>query len=74
VQQVRRHTDSNNIILLIVLLEYKRVVALIAIKYKQLMRTNSAPLYIFIKVLWLLQTKLVNYLAVLKDCDNLVVR
>jgi hypothetical protein len=51
VQRVRRHTESKNPILLIVLLEFKRVVALIAINYKQAMCANSTPLYILIKVL-----------------------
>jgi hypothetical protein len=51
VRQVRRHVESNNIILLIVLLEFKRGVAVIAINYKQLVRTNSALLCMLIKVL-----------------------
>jgi hypothetical protein len=51
VRQVRRHAESNNIILLAVLLEFKRVIALIAIKYKQLVYANSAPLCMRIKVL-----------------------
>jgi hypothetical protein len=48
---VRRHAESNNIVLLIVLLEFKRVVALVAVKYKQLVRANSALLCMLIKVL-----------------------
>jgi hypothetical protein len=31
---VRRHTDSNNLILLVVFLEYERVMALIAVNNK----------------------------------------
>jgi hypothetical protein len=48
---VQRYIDSNNLILLIVLLECKRVIALIAINYKQLVAANYPLLYILIKVL-----------------------
>jgi hypothetical protein len=51
VQRVRGHIEGNNLILLAVLLEFKRVIALIAIKYKQLVYTNSAPLCMLVKVL-----------------------
>jgi hypothetical protein len=51
VRRVRRHVESNNIILLVVLLEFKRGVAIIAINYKQLVRANSILLCIIIKVL-----------------------
>jgi hypothetical protein len=48
---VRKHTDSNNLILLIVLLEYERVMALIAVNNKELISAYNPPLYILIKVL-----------------------
>jgi hypothetical protein len=48
---VRRHAESNNVILLVVLLEFERGVAVIAINYKQLVRANSALLCMLIKVL-----------------------
>jgi hypothetical protein len=48
---VQRHTDSNNLVLLIILLEFKQVVALIAVNCKQLVATNYPLLYILIKVL-----------------------
>jgi hypothetical protein len=48
---VRRHADSNNLILLIVLLEFKQVIALIAVNCKQLVATNYPLLCILIKVL-----------------------
>jgi hypothetical protein len=35
-QQVRRHVESNSLILFAVLLKFKQVVALIAVYYKQL--------------------------------------
>jgi hypothetical protein len=34
---VRRHTESDNLVLLTVLLEFERVVALMAVDYKQSM-------------------------------------
>ena len=58
--------------LLTVLLEFKQVVALIAVNNKQLISAYSLPLCILIKVLQLLQTKLVCCLAVLRDCNNLI--
>jgi hypothetical protein len=48
---VQRHADSNNLILLTVLLECKQVIALIAINYKQLVATNYPLLCMLIKVL-----------------------
>jgi hypothetical protein len=48
---VQRYIDSNNLILLIVLLECKQVIALIAINCKQLVAANYPLLYILIKVL-----------------------
>jgi hypothetical protein len=48
---VHKHKDSNNIIILTVLLEIKRVIALIAINNKQSISTNYSSFYILIKVL-----------------------
>jgi hypothetical protein len=48
---VRRHADSNNLILLTVLLEYERVVALIAVDNKEPISAYNSLLYIPIKVL-----------------------
>jgi hypothetical protein len=48
---VRRHVDSNNLILLIVLLECERVMALIAVDNKELISAYNPLLYILIKVL-----------------------
>jgi hypothetical protein len=48
---VQKYIDSNNLILLIVLLEYERVVALIAVDNKKLISAYNSPLYILIKVL-----------------------
>jgi hypothetical protein len=48
---VGRHAESNNLVLLAVLLEFKQVVALIAVNYKQPMCANSMPLCMLVKVL-----------------------
>jgi hypothetical protein len=72
-QQVRRHAESNNLIILAVLLEFKQVVALIAINNKQPMCANNPPLYMLIKVLQLLQAKLIYYPAILRDRNNPIV-
>jgi hypothetical protein len=48
---VQRHIESNNLILLIVLLEIKQVIALIAVNNKQLVSAYNPPLYMLIKVL-----------------------
>jgi hypothetical protein len=51
VQQVRRHAESNNLVLLAVLLEFKQVVALVAINNKQIIASYSPSLCVCIKVL-----------------------
>jgi hypothetical protein len=48
---VRRHADSNNLVILIVLLEIKRVIALMAVNNKQLIGAYNSPLYMLVKVL-----------------------
>jgi hypothetical protein len=48
---VRRHAERINIVLLVVLLELKRVVALIAVKDRQPARAYNASLRIGVKVL-----------------------
>jgi hypothetical protein len=48
---VRRHAESNNLIILIVLLEIDRVIALIAVNNKQTIPSYSASLCMPIKVL-----------------------
>jgi hypothetical protein len=56
---VRRHVDSNNFVILIVLLELKRVVALMAVDNEESVAANYSLLYMLIKVLQLLQADLV---------------
>jgi hypothetical protein len=70
---VRRHVDSNNLVLLAILLEFKQVIALIAVNCEQLVAANYPLLCMLIKVLQLLQAKLIYSLAVLRDCNNLII-
>lgn len=65
-----RYTQSNNPCFLAVLLEVKRVVALVAVDKKQLVLSSGAPLCIGIKVLQPVQTKLVSGPSVLRDSNN----
>jgi hypothetical protein len=51
VRRVGRHAESNNLVLLTVLLEIKRVVALIAVDNKQLISAYNSPFCMLIKVL-----------------------
>jgi hypothetical protein len=67
---VRRHADSNNLVLLAVLLECERVVALIAVNNKEPISAYNSSLCMLIKVLQPLQPKLVCSPAVLRDCNN----
>jgi hypothetical protein len=71
---VRRHADSDNLVLLIVLLECERVVALMAVDNKEPISAYNPLLCMLIKVLQPLQPKLIYRLAVLRDCNNLVLR
>jgi hypothetical protein len=48
---VQRHADSNNLILLAVLLECEQFMALMAVDNKQLISAYNLPLYMLIKVL-----------------------
>jgi hypothetical protein len=48
---VQRYIDSNNLVLLAVLLECKQVIALIAINNKKLISAYNSSLCVLIKVL-----------------------
>jgi hypothetical protein len=48
---VRRHADSDDLVILAVLLEIKRVVALMAVDNEQSVATNHPSLFMPIKVL-----------------------
>lgn len=65
-RRVRRHTESDNLVFLAVLLEFERVVALVVINNEQTIASYSPPLCVRIKVLQLLKTKRICCLAVCK--------
>jgi hypothetical protein len=71
---VRRQTESNNLVILAVLLEFTRVVALMTINNEQTVGANSTLLCMPVKVLYLVQAKLVGSPAVIRDSNNLVLR
>ena len=69
---VRRHAERIDIVLLAKLLKLKRLVALMAIKNKQLISAYNTRLRVGVKVLQLGNTQLVVRLAIVADCDRLV--
>jgi hypothetical protein len=69
---VRWYTQRVDIVLLAKLLKLKGVVALMTIKNKQAMGANCMCLYIGVKVLQLLNSKLVSCLSIIADCNCLV--
>jgi hypothetical protein len=71
---VRRHAESDNIILLIVLLEVEQVVPLMVVKYKQLVSANNMPFCMHNIGLQPLQAQPVCCPAVSRDRNNLVIR
>ena len=62
---MRRYAESNNIILLADLLEFKQDMALVAINNQQPMRAYGAIFGMYIKMLQLGNTKLVYCLAII---------
>ena len=50
-RQVQRHIEGNNLILLTEILEGKRLIALVAVNYKQYVATYPPPFYLLNKVL-----------------------
>jgi hypothetical protein len=67
---VQRHTYSNNLVILAVLLEVERFVALVAVNNQQLVGTNSTLLCMRVKVLQPHQTKVISSPAVIRDSNN----
>ena len=63
-QGMYRKVDSNDVVLLVVLLEYSRQVTLIAIQDNYLLTALSLGFNILIKVLNPIQTSFVIYLAI----------
>ena len=72
VRGVRRHIEGNNLAFLAEILEFKRLVALVAVNNQQLIASYSSSLYILNKVLKLGKTKLIYSLAVVANPNLLV--
>jgi hypothetical protein len=70
---VRRHTESNNLIIFAVILKLQRVMALIAVNNKQSVAANHSLLCMPIKVLQPRKPKLISRPAVIRDTNNPVV-
>ena len=66
------HTEGNNLTLLTEILEFKQLIALVAVNNQQLIATYSSSLCVLDKVLKLDKTKLVCSLAVLTNPNLLV--
>jgi hypothetical protein len=67
---VRQHAERKDIVLLAKLLKLKRVVALIAIKDKQLTRSNHLAICMLNKVLQPLNSYLVSRPAIIAYSDS----
>ena len=71
---MRRHAYRYNLVILAVLREFCRIVALVIIDYQHAVGTNSARLCMPVKVLQPVKTKLVSSPAVFSDADYPVLR
>ena len=71
---MRRHAETNNLMLYTVLVKLRRSIAAVAVKDKQVVDTSYIRRSLSIKVLQLEQTKLVSYLAVIAYYKRLVIR
>ena len=65
-----RHTQSDNLVILAVLLELERVVALMAVNNQQAVETNTTLLCMRVKVFQPGQTKLISSSTVSRDPNN----
>ena len=66
------HTEGDNLTLLTEILEFKRLIALVAVNNQQPIASYSSSLCILNKVLKLGKTKLIYSLAVVADSNPLV--
>lgn len=61
---MRMHAESNNVVVLAVLLNLERVLALVAVDNEQPILSNTTPLCMLVKVLQILETKLLHCPAI----------
>ena len=66
------HTEGNNLTLLTEILEFKQLIALVAVNNQQLIASYSSSLCVLNKVLKLGKTKLIYSLAIVANSNPLV--
>jgi len=71
---MRRHIESNNVVLLAIELEFGRVVALVAVEDQQPVFTFRTRCYIEVEVLDPIQAYRISRPAIIGSCDALVGR
>ena len=72
--RIRRYIETNNFVLCTVLVKFRRSMAAVAVKDKQMIDSCYIRLCIFIKVLQPLKSKLISCPAVITQYDYLVSR
>ncbi len=68
---MRRYAKRNNVVLLAIELEFRRVVALVAVEDQQLAFAFYAKCCIAVEVLDLIQAYCISSLAIIGSCDAL---
>ena len=71
---MRKHIESDNVILLAIELEFSRVVALVAVEDQQPVFTFYTRCYIDVEVLNLIQAYYISSLAIVGNCNTPVGR
>jgi hypothetical protein len=69
VRGVRRHAESNNLVILAKLIKLWRCVAAVAVKNEQSIRALRTRLRMSVKVLYLLKAKLISRLSIVAKSD-----
>jgi hypothetical protein len=69
---VRRHVESNNLVILAELIKLWRSMALMTVKNKESIRALCTRLCVSVEVLHLLKAKLVGCLSIVAESDYLV--
>ena len=69
---MQRYVKRDNVVLLVIELEFGRVVALIAVEDQQLVFAFRTRCYIAVEVLDLIQAYYISSLAIFSGCNTLV--